>query len=79
MTVLEDVETFLGGFDAGPLAAIARALAVRLDDTEESSPAQVAKELRATLAAITETPARKADPVDEISARRTARRAGAAS
>ncbi len=79
MTVLDDVETFLAKYEPGPLAAIARALANRLDDTSEARPAQVAKELRATLADIADTPARKADPVDEINARRAARRTGAAS
>lgn len=79
MSVAAEVETFLAKYDAGPLGAVAKALAVRLDDPDEASPAAVAKELRATLAAIADTPEKEADPVDDLTARRTARRAGAAS
>lgn len=79
MSVAEEVDAFLAKYDAGPLGAVAKALAARLDDASEPSPAPVAKELRATLADIANTPAKEADPVDEISNRRAARRAGAAS
>ena len=77
MSVASEVDAFLAKYDAGPLGAVAKALAVRLDDPDEASPAPVAKELRATLSAIADTPAKEADPVDEITARRSARRSRA--
>lgn len=79
MTIHADVSEFLAGFDAGPLASIALALAIRLDDPDEGSPAQVAKELRATLAAVADSPAKVEDPVDALTAKRAARRSAAAS
>lgn len=78
MTVKAEVETFLDGKSAGPLAAIALALAGRLDDSDEKSPAAVAKELRETLDLIAKrAPAEEVDPVDDLAAKRTQRRAAA--
>lgn len=71
MTVSDEVRSVVG--DGGPLAAIAIALAARLDDPDEGTPAAVAKELRATLAefALQRPPAE--DPVDDIKRKRAGR------
>jgi hypothetical protein len=78
VSVTAETEKFLAGYEAGPLAAVAMELARRLDDPDEGSAAQIAKELRATLAAVRDSPAKEVDPVDALTARRAARRSKAA-
>jgi hypothetical protein len=58
---------------SGPLVAIAKALASRLDDPDEKSPAAVAKELRATLLEIADDVAEEEQAVDPLAAAREAR------
>lgn len=78
MSVTAEVNEFLKGKAPGPLGAIAQALAKRLDDPEEKSPAAVAKELRETLDLVAQrAPAEEVDPVDDLAAQREARRAAA--
>lgn len=61
-----------------PLAAIALGLAHRLDEcTDDRAAASIAKELRTTLEKIDGMPTERGDSVDELSAKRDARRADA--
>jgi hypothetical protein len=78
MSVRSSVEVATTG-QTGPLVSIALALATRLDDPDEKSPASVAKELRATLDQLGEVAAKEvpSDPLAAARAARTARKAAA--
>ncbi|MCZ7413069.1 hypothetical protein [Streptomyces sp. WMMC897] len=68
-----------GGDRRAVLEAIRNRLAEELDDAEGAQAASVAKELRAVMAELNALPGGKeVSPLDELTARREARRADAA-
>lgn len=72
-----DVTSAVQGDKRTALAAIRDRLAAELARSKGQAAAAVAKELRAVLDAIEALPGGEVDPVDEIAARREARRARA--